>query len=201
MTTQASRPSQGKTALLLVLMFIGSALVTAALAYAALEGEWMPCRSNFEGGCGYGAVMAVAGMSIILFPVLFVGSALLYFRQTKTGAPAPSAPAGTSPPSRALLTQWRATFALALFVNVLSLWLMLSGHYLSPPWQSGLWWAGTLTLLVHAAMVYRVAGHHLHKPVPIVLAVLAVVMGWIGVLGVFIYLHFTAVHPAKDRAG
>lgn len=184
---------------MLLLMFTGSALVTAAFAYAALEWEWMPCRSNFEGGCGYGAVMAVAGMSFILFPVLFVGSALLYFRRTRAGAPAQAASADIASPRPKLLTQWRAIFALALFVNALPLLLMFSDLYLSSLLVNVLWWAGMLTLLANAVMAYRVAGHYLQKPMPIVMAVLSGVVGWIGAVGVFIYLHVTIARPAKNR--
>ena len=203
MTTQPPPPSHGKTALLLLLMFVGSALVTAAVAYAALEWEWMPCRSgsNFEGGCGYGAVMAVGGMSLILFPVLFVGSALLYFRNRKTGAPTQAVRGHISPPRPGLLTQWRATFALALLVNVLPLLLMLAGQYLPSPWESVRWWAGLLTLLANAAMAYQVAGRYLQMPMPIVMAVLSCVVGWMGAVGVFIYLHMTAARAPKDRVG
>ncbi|SEN55086.1 hypothetical protein SAMN05428959_102355 [Duganella sp. CF517] len=201
MTTQTPPPGKAKTALLLLSMFVGSALVTAALAYAALEGEWMPCRSNFEGGCGYGAVMAVAGMSVILFPVLFVGSALLYFRRTKSGAPAQAASAGTASPRAQLLTQWRAAFAVALFVNVLPLPLVFAGFDLSPLWVNVLWGAGMLTLLANAVMAYRVATHALQKPMPIVIAVLSCVVGWVGAAGVFIYLHVTIARPARNRGG
>lgn len=85
MQIQEKPHSKVKTAFVLLALFIGSVLATALFAYFWLE--HMTCRgsSNFEGGCGYGAVMAAAGLSLILCPVLFVGSTLLYFKRRKGG--------------------------------------------------------------------------------------------------------------------
>jgi uncharacterized membrane protein len=191
MQTSNKSSSQARTLLVLLGMLIASVLVTAVFAYAALE--WMPYRwfgSGFEGGCGYGAVMATLAASVILCPVLFIGSALLYFKRGK-GAQAMSelrvARGEMATPASGLVTQWRLAFAVAMVVNLLPLVLMFSGTDLPSELSIAFNWLGMLMLLVNGFMAYKVAV--LVGQMPIVMAVASVVVGWMGAAGVFIYLH------------
>ena len=82
MTTQQTSPSALQTLLALLAMLIGSAVLAVAVAYVALEN--MPCRwfgSAFEGGCGFGALGASAGVALIVFVIAFGCAARLYFRR------------------------------------------------------------------------------------------------------------------------
>jgi hypothetical protein len=81
MNQPASRTPARSVAMLAAMLLI-SALVTAIAAYLALE--WMPCSwfgSGFEGACGYGAVWSVAAGAFLLWPVLFLAAAAVYFRR------------------------------------------------------------------------------------------------------------------------
>lgn len=198
MQTQEKPHSQVKTLFVLLALFIGSVLVTALFAYVWLE--HMTCRgsSNFEGGCGYGAVMAAAGLSLILCPVLFAGSALLYFKRRKgSGALANASQREVAVPASGLVTQWRVVFALTLAVNVLPLLLIFSDMYWSARWLTALSWLGVLMLLVNGFMAYKVAARMGQQP--IIMAVASVVVGWMGAAGVFIYLH-TLIGRAQPKA-
>ena len=200
MQTQQKSPSQAKTLLVLLGMFIASVLITAVIGFAALE--WMPCHwfgSSFEGGCGYGAVMATLAVSMIVCPVLFVGSALLYFKRGRGSAATMATSAIDSEaavPASGLITQWRLTFALTMVANLLPLLLMFSGTYLPSALGTALWWLGMLTLLANGFMAYKVARQVGQQP--IVMAVASVVVGWMGAAGVFIYLH-TLVRRARPE--
>jgi hypothetical protein len=190
MINQGNPPGRGKTLLALLCMLIASVLVTGAAAYAALE--WMPCRwfgSSFEGACGYGAVMATAMVALVLCPVLFVSLSLYYFRRGKGVVGAPASLVEGPFPAPALLKRWRATFAATMVANLLPFLLMFAAHDFSSLLQSALWWLGMLLLLANAVMAYQVANHLQRQPV--VMAVVSVVVGWIGAAGVFIYLYQT----------
>ena len=202
MTTQSTPRGRGKTVLVIFLMLIGSALGTFVAIVAAFE--WMPCLSfdlRWEGGCGNWDYLLLAAVSIIPFPALFIGSAYFYFRRGPAGLPVQAAPAHTTPLSPALMRQWRIMFALMLVTSGLPLLAMARGYQLSSFWDAASWVAEFLGLLAHAVMVYRVAGYTSPKPMPVVMAIASMVVGWFGAVGVFIYLHFTLARSAKRRVG
>lgn len=179
---------------MLVVMLLVSGLVTVIAAYLALE--WMPCKwfgSNFEGGCGYGAVWTAAGVALLLWPLLFLGAAALYFRR---GRDATDAPALTeaAPPAR-MVTQWRVVLGLTLLAQLLPLLLVLAHVNFSSEADTVLRWLALLMLVLNAVMVYRIAVRSQRQLLALALALISALFGWMGAAGVGIYLHSQLRRP------
>jgi hypothetical protein len=170
---------------MLVAMLLLSGLVTVIVAYLALE--WMPCQwfgSSFEGACGYGALWTAAGVAVLLWPLLFLGAAALYFRRGRDAAVVPAA----APPAR-LVTQWRVVLALTLLAQLLPLLLAFTHVDLSPAADTALRWLILLMLVLNAVLVYLIAARSQRQLLALALALIAVLFGWMGAAGVGIYLH------------
>ncbi|RFP11352.1 MULTISPECIES: hypothetical protein [unclassified Duganella] len=179
--------STAGTLLTLLLALVASVCIAGAIAYAALDA--MPCSwfgSTFEGACGYRAMMVSVVGGLALSAVLFLGFVVVYFKRRQVVAPAPALSMQEQAAAPRLLTRWRAVFVLMLAVHALPLLGMLGLDY---PRQisSALWWLGMLLLLANAGMVYLVA--QLYHQQPAVLALVSVLIGVIGAIGVFIFLH------------
>lgn len=179
--------SSSRTVLIVLSMLLASALLTAAAAFVALS--VMPCEwfgSAFEGGCGYGAVGATFVGAMLLWPALFLAFIWLYFRRgmAAVAEPVPGVQRGEA---ARLLTQWRLVFALMVVVQLLPLLMSFTVIDFWPPIGQLFWWAGVLLLLANAAMTYRIAAAFRQQP--IVMALASVVIGVLGAVGVFIYLH------------
>ncbi|GJJ02848.1 hypothetical protein RugamoR64_33860 [Duganella rhizosphaerae] len=179
--------STAGTLLTLLLALVASVCIACAIVYVALDA--IPCSwfgSTFEGACGFRAMMMGVAASVALSALLFLVFVVLYFRWRPAGPPAPMLSEQESTDAPRLLLRWRAVFALLLVAHALPLLDMVGFHY---PWQfsSGLWWLGMLLLSVNAVMVYLVA--KLYQYQPAVLALASVLIGVIGAIGVFIFLH------------
>ncbi|RFP16831.1 hypothetical protein D0T25_17280 [Duganella sp. BJB488] len=190
--------SAAGTILTLLIAFAASVGIAGAIAYFAVS--TMPCEwfgSSFEGGCGYGALwMCIAG-GLALSMVLFLGFVVVYFRRRSAPAVVLSEQERADAPR--LLAWWRAVFALMLVAHVLPLLPMLGSGY-SASLDLVLWWLGMPLLLANAVLVYLVA--KLYNQQPAVLALASVLVGAIGAVGVFIFLHTAGARkPASTVRG
>jgi hypothetical protein len=175
---------------MLVAMLLISGVVTVIATYAALE--WMPCQwfgSSFEGGCGYGALWTAAGVALLLWPLLFLGAAALYFRRTRSTNPAQASAASDVLPSARLVTQWRVVLGLTLLAQLLPMALVLAHVNFSPEVDTVLRWLALFMLVLNAVLVYRIAVRSQRQWLALVLALISVLFGWMGAAGVGIYLH------------
>jgi hypothetical protein len=173
---------------MLVAMLLISGVVTVIVTYAALE--WMPCQwfgSSFEGGCGYGALWTAAGVAFLLWPLLFLGAATLYFRRTRTATGASAA--SDAAPSARLVKQWRVVLGLTLLAQLLPMALVLAHVNFSPEVDTVLRWLALFMLVLNAVLVYRVAVRSQRQWLALVLALISLAFGWMGAAGVGIYLH------------
>jgi len=193
--------SAAGTILTLLLAFVASAGIAAAVAYFALS--VMPCEwfgSSFEGGCGYGAMFASIAGGLALSVVLFLGFVVVYFKRRQRSGPALALSEQELADAPRLLAWWRVVFALMLVFQVLPPLSHLMGANYSAWLDSILWWLGTLLLLVNAVMVYLVA--RLYNQQPAVLALASVLVGAIGAAGVFLFLHTAGARkPASTVQG
>jgi|GEM_PF-5097285 len=187
------------TVLTLLLAFAGAVCVAGAVAVVALDK--MPCEwfgSSFEGGCGYGAMFASVAGGLLLCVLLFLGFVVVYFKWRQRSAPAPALSPQELTDAPRLLGWWRPVFALMLAAHVLLLLVLWNGY--SSSLASILWWLSTLLLLANAVMVYLVA--KLYNQQPAVLALASVLVGAIGAVGVFIFLHTAGGRkPARTAQG
>ncbi|MYM71004.1 hypothetical protein GTP56_02170 [Duganella sp. FT134W] len=173
---------------MLVAMLLLSGLVTVIAAYLALE--WMPCRwfgASFEGGCGYGAMWTAAGMAVLLWPLLFLGAAALYFRRGRDATPSPVPMADA--PSAQLVKLSRVVLGLTLLMQLMPLLLALAHVDLSLVADMALRWLTLLMLVLNAVFVYLIAVRSHRQLLALALALIAVLFGWMGAAGVGIYLH------------
>lgn len=178
--------SAAGTILTLLIAFAASLGIAGAIAYFALDN--MPCEwfgSSFEGGCGYGAVFASIAGGLLLSVVLFLGFVVVYFKRRQRSAPVVALSEQELADAPRLLGWWRPVFTLMLAAHVLLLLVQWNGY--SSSLASILWWLAMLLLLANAVMVYLVA--RLYNQQPAVLALASVLVGAIGAVGVFVFLH------------
>ena len=186
--SHTSAQTPGRSIAVLVAMLLISGVVTVIATYAALE--WMPCRwfgSSFEGACGYGALWTAAGLAFLLWPLLFLGAATLYFRRTRTATGAPAASDAASPPR--LVKQWRVVLGLTLLAQLLPMVLVFAHVDFSSEVDTVLRWLALFMLVLNAVLVYRIAVCSQRQWLALVLALISVLFGWMGAAGVGIYLH------------
>ena len=184
------------TLLLAAAISVCVAAAVACVALWAMPNSWY--GASFGAASQYPTLVVTIFVAILLSIVLFVGFAAVYFGRRKGKAGAIMLSERELADAPRLLKWWRALFVLMLLTQALP-WLPASmADDSAPLLNTVLWWLGMLLLLVNAVMVHQVAG--LFGRQPVVMALASILLGPLGAVGVFIFLHLSGAAKTQTSA-